>query len=261
MDKNGNFKDLVKVEELLDTLPNSNNTKLLYYVLKIRFMSIDFAYDKNALIDLSNSILSIENPNFQEKVLYFDTINSQRKSMNYLEFTQLNNLVVDILAGTDISSKFPFNSVVLYARLDKFRINFEKQTISTFAKALGYTGEMMGLKSLENIRPMFRPLTKKFVNDFAKRHNLNSENFSNLKRIRRMIAKEYFRLFYWKQLNDKYGSLESINTLRFLEFEYKCSSTIYQLYYGETREEILLEYKAYKRRREEYQKVLRKKIL
>lgn len=146
----------------------------------------------------------------------------------------MSNLTIDILAGTDISSRFPFNSVVLYARIEKFIINFERQTMESFTRVLGYTGEMIALKNLENIRPMFRPLTKKFVTNFSQKHNLNQENFTHLKRLRRMIAKEYFRLYYWKQLHDKYSGLETINMIRFLEFEYKCSSTIYQLYFGET---------------------------
>jgi hypothetical protein len=186
------------------------------------------------LSSLQNKVLDISNPDFMEKILFFDTIDSNRKGSTYLEFLEINNLVVDILMATDLNSPELFNSVVLYSRIERILVNLENQTVKSFAKVFDYTGEMMGLKKLENIRPMFRPLTKKFVTQFSQRHNLNQENYNNLKRLRRLIVKEYFRLYYWKMMTDKYESFESVNVLRFVEFEYKSSSLIYQLYYGET---------------------------
>ena len=93
----------------------------------------------------------------------------------------LENLVIDILAGLDITMQIPINSVILYARIDQFALNVEKYTVESFSKVLSYTNEMMDLKVLENIRPMFRPLTKTFISGFSQRHNLNQENYTNIK--------------------------------------------------------------------------------
>lgn len=45
-------------------------------------------------------------------------------------------LSVDIIAGNDVSSVMPFNSFVVYSRINDFRVNFEKETIEKFTSIM-----------------------------------------------------------------------------------------------------------------------------
>ena len=152
MDEKGRFKDLIKVEELLDSLPNRNNTKMLYYVMKTKKISVDFSFNEENSIDTNHPILRKDNLNFEQKVKYFDEITTARMHFNFIELVKISGINIDIMAGNDVSALLPFNSVVVYARVQDIKANFEKRSVENFTKIMTYISNVMMLADLTDLR-------------------------------------------------------------------------------------------------------------
>ena len=136
----------------MESLPNPNNTKMLYYILQLRRATLEFCYGDDVLINLQNKALDIINPNFEQKVLFFDEISSKRRGKGYLEVLGLNDFNTDIMIGHNITTINPFNSVLIFSRLGSFHVSFEKNSLQNLSKVLAYTTDVMGISALSSIR-------------------------------------------------------------------------------------------------------------
>ena len=76
--KDGQFKDLVHIEKLINTLPNSNSTKILYFLLKIARISVHFYSGVEHLVDVDTPVLRHSNKNVLKKLEYFDILDEVR---------------------------------------------------------------------------------------------------------------------------------------------------------------------------------------
>ena len=78
-----------------------------------------------------------------------------------------------------------------------------------------------------------RPISEDFMFAIMQKNALDKNDLKHFRLLRKLIVKEYFRLYIWAHYYEKYSALNSINILRLMEFEYKSSSLLYQIYYGE----------------------------
>lgn len=74
LQQDGRFKDFVNVEKAINTLPNSNSTKILYFILKIGKLGVQFYSGTQHLINVGSQVLSAENKNVLKKLEYFDLL-------------------------------------------------------------------------------------------------------------------------------------------------------------------------------------------
>jgi hypothetical protein len=82
----GQFKDLVHIEKLINTLPNSNSTKILYFVLKIAKISVHFYNGLDHLVDIDTPVLRHANKNVLKKLDYFDVLDEVNPYFKYSKF-------------------------------------------------------------------------------------------------------------------------------------------------------------------------------
>ena len=74
LQSDGRFKDFVNVDKAINTLPNSNSTKILFFILKVGKLGIQFYSGTQHLIDVKTPALSHESKNVLKKLEYFDLL-------------------------------------------------------------------------------------------------------------------------------------------------------------------------------------------
>lgn len=80
--KDGQFKDLVHIEKMIETLPNSNSTKILYFVMKMSKISVHFYNAVEHLVQVDTPVLRHSNKNVLKKLEYFDVLDEVKFLFN-----------------------------------------------------------------------------------------------------------------------------------------------------------------------------------
>jgi len=127
----------------------------------------------------------------------------------------------------------PINASIIYAKLEDFNLDFENIQFFQFVDILGYTSDMMKLGVVQNTRPRMHPITEDWAMEYASKNKLKKQDMQDLRVIRRLIIKEYFRFYTWFQMSDKFSEHSKIDVSKWIEYHYKLGSLFYQLYYGE----------------------------
>lgn len=83
LQQDGRFKDFVNVEKAINTLPNSNSTKILFFILKVGKLAIQFYSGTQHLIDVRSQVLSPESKNVLKKLEYFDLLEEVRQTLKW----------------------------------------------------------------------------------------------------------------------------------------------------------------------------------
>lgn len=218
---------------MISTLPNYTAIQTIYFLLKLKKISVHFYSGKKFLVDTNSFVLKPSNKNVQKKVDYFDILDQDRVGKDFLELVFLNHLNIDIILGSDVSQEIPVSAAVLYIRIDDISVDFENSSFFQFLDVVTYAADVMKFKQVQQCRPRMKPVIQRWADEYVSKMGLNSTDTKHFNYIRRMIVKEYFRFFIWFQLSDKYGDTNKIDVNTWVEYNYKLGSTFYQIYYGE----------------------------
>ena len=89
-----------------------------------------------------------------------------------------------------------------------------------------------------------KPIPERIAQEFMREERLNSVRIEDLKYIRKLIVKEFFRFYIWYQLSDRFEDFKKIQIPIWIEYSYKIGSILYQCYFGESRDQLKDEFKA-----------------
>lgn len=126
---------------MINTLPNSNSTKILYFLMKMAKVSVQFYNGVEHLIDVDTPVLRHSNKNVLKKLEYFDILDEVRfnlifyferlrailgeKRARFPQLLDMSQLNVDIICGSDVAKAMPINSIIMYTRIDDIGVSFE----------------------------------------------------------------------------------------------------------------------------------------
>lgn len=218
---------------MIRTLPNYTAIQTIYFILKLKKLSIQFYIGKKFLVDTNAFVLKSSNKNVQKKVEYFDILDQDRVGKGFLELVYLNHLNVDIILASDVSQEIPISAAVLYTRIDDIGIDYENNSFFQFLDVVSYAADVMKFKQVQQCRPRMRPIIQRWADEFIEKNQLSHTDTQNFNYIRKLIVKEYYRFYIWFQLSDKYSDTMKIDVNTWIEYNYKLGSLFYQIYYGE----------------------------
>lgn len=218
---------------MISTLPNYTAIQTLYFIFKLKKLTVHFYIGKKFLVDTKAFVLKMSNKNVQKKVDYFEILDQDRVGKNFLELVYLNHLNIDIILGSDVSQEIPISAAVLYTRIDDIAIDYENKSFFEFMDVVSYAGDVLKFQQVQQCRPRMKPIIQRWADEYIQKNNLSHTEAQYLQHIRKLIVKEYFRFFIWFQLSDKYSDTEKIDVNTWIEYNYKLGSRFYQIYYGE----------------------------
>lgn len=82
----GRFKDFVNVEKAISILPNSNSTKILFFIMKVGKVALQFYSGTKHLININSQALSYNSKNVLKKLEYFDMLEEVKQSFCFFIF-------------------------------------------------------------------------------------------------------------------------------------------------------------------------------
>ena len=167
-------------------------------------------------------------------------------------------LLLGMIQPTNSSGKMKsrrlFDVYELQLHLGTFTINFDLHYMRDMLIIAEHMKELLVLADITEFRPFLKPITDKEVVEL---HKALGRDFTPaeqpfLKSLRKLIIRDYFRLYFYTILFQKYRSIKEIDIKRRLIWKFKKASTIYQLLMGKTQMQLAEEEQGFLKQEVEY---------
>jgi len=240
---------MVDCEKLKNKVVGDTLTKLKLLSIKAKVFNIEFCTAKGHLVDENNPLISKNVKDLESKIKFFSQLDhSKRLLPDNISVINLGQVFLDILLGLDSTKKVPINTAIVYSKIGSCVINYENSNFFRFLNAIEGLGDMFSYSNIKIIRPFLRPLLPTLSNLILRKNKLKK---ADLDEINKLIVKEYFRIIGWNIFGKGFEGTDGRNISNWLVFGYKKGSLLYQLFFGETNNEIDKQFEEFKKKEDE----------